>query len=240
MGIKHIVSHQGLLDKNCPSYIGSTYNVKVKWENGEITEAPLSIIAADAPVACAIYAKKMNLLEQPGWKRFKRIARQQGRIFREANKAKLRYHQYKPKFKYGVQIPRNYAEAIRLDQKNKNTLWQDAIKLEMELMGSYSVFKDLGRNASVPEGFKNIRVHLIFDCKHDGRHRGRLVADGHLTDIPVDSVYSGVVSLRGFRLLLFLAKLNGLETWGTDISSTYLESFIKKNVISLLELSLDH
>ena len=110
--LRHIVSHQRPLDKNHPSYMGSTYNVKVKWENGEITEEPLSIIAADAPVACAIYAKKMNLLEQPGWKRFKRIAKQQGRIFQEANKAKLRYHQYKPKFKYGVQIPRDYNEAI--------------------------------------------------------------------------------------------------------------------------------
>ena len=77
---------------------------------------------------------------------------------------------------------------------------------------------------------KNIRVHLIFDVKHTGRHRGRLVADGHLTDIPVDSVYSGVVSLRGFRLLFFLEELNGLETWGTDISSAYLESYTKENV----------
>ena len=55
--LKHIVSHQGPLDKNHPSYMGSTYNVKVKWENGEITEEPLSIIAANAPVACVIYAK---------------------------------------------------------------------------------------------------------------------------------------------------------------------------------------
>ena len=38
--LRHIVSHQGPLDKNHPSYMGSTYNVKVKWENGEITEEP--------------------------------------------------------------------------------------------------------------------------------------------------------------------------------------------------------
>ena len=95
-------------------------------------------------------------------------------------------------------------------------------------MGSYKVFKDLGLKASVPEGFKNIGVHLVYDCKHDRRHRARMVADGHLTDIPVDSVYSGVVSLRGFKMLLFLAELNGLEIWGTDISSAYLESFTKE------------
>ena len=33
------------------------YNVAVKWENKKITEEPPSIIAANAPIACAIYAK---------------------------------------------------------------------------------------------------------------------------------------------------------------------------------------
>jgi hypothetical protein len=51
-----------------------------------------------------------------------------------------------------------------------------------------------------------------------------LVTDGHLTDIPVDSVYSGVVSLRGFRLVVFLAELNGIETWATDVGNAYLEA----------------
>ena len=55
-----------------------------------------------------------------------------------------------------------------------------------------------------------------------------MVADRRLTDIPVDSVYSSIVSLRDYRLLLFLTELNGLETWGTDTSSVYLESFTKE------------
>ena len=57
-----------------------------------------------------------------------------------------------------------------------------------------------------------------------------LVADRHLTDVPLSSVYSGVVSLRGIRLVLFLAELNGLESWITDIVNTYLEAFSKKKV----------
>ena len=91
--------------------MGSPYNVKVEWENGETTKEPLNIRAADAPVACAIYAKKKNLLNQPGWKRFKQIAKQQGKIFREANKTKLQSHYYKPKFKYEIEIPRDYKHA---------------------------------------------------------------------------------------------------------------------------------
>ena len=39
-----------------------------------------------------------------------------------------------------------------------------------------------------------------------------MVADGHLTKVPLDSVYSGVVSLHGLCTLVFLAELNGLET----------------------------
>ena len=50
-----------------------------------------------------------------------------------------------------------------------------------------------------------------------------MVADGHLTDVPLTSVYSGVVSLRGLRLQVFLAELNGLEMWTTDVGNAYLE-----------------
>ncbi len=228
--LRHIVSHSGPLSQSHPSYKGSPYNVKVEWENGEITEEPLSIIAKDAPVACAIYAKKRCLLDQPGWKRFKRLAKIQRRMFSEANKAKIHSQYWKPKFKYGIQIPRDYRQALELDKQNGNTLWQDATKLEMELMGVYEVFKDVGKGTPVPDGYKNIRVHLIYDVKHDGRHRARLVADGHLTDVPEESNYSGVVSLRGFRLLVFLAELNGLKLWGTDISSAYLEAHTKEKV----------
>jgi hypothetical protein len=58
----------------------------------------------------------------------------------------------------------------------------------------------------------------------------KLVADGHLTDIPLDSVYSGVVSLQGFRLILFLVELNKLQLWATDISIAYLEAYTSEKV----------
>ena len=119
---------------------------------------------------------------------------------------------------------------MRIDKENGNTLWWDAIVVEMEHMAGYKVFKDIGKGSVIPDGYKNTRVHLVFDVKHDGRQHARIVADGHLTDIPVDSVYSGVVSLRGFRLIVFLAELNSMQIWSTDISSTYLEAHTKEKV----------
>lgn len=65
---------------------------------------------------------------------------------------------------------------------------------------------------------------MVYDVKHDGRHKARLVAGGHLTETPVDSVYSSVATLRGMRMVMFLAELNGLESWSTDIGNAYLES----------------
>ena len=73
-------------------------------------------------------------------------------------------------------------------------------------------------------GYQKIRVHLIFAVKYDGRHKARLVADGHLTPEPVESIYSGVVSLRNLKLVIFLGKLNHLELWGADIGNAYLEA----------------
>jgi hypothetical protein len=52
-----------------------------------------------------------------------------------------------------------------------------------------------------------------------------MVADGHLMDIPLESLFSGVVSVRGLRIITFLAELNGLDLWATDIGNAYLEAF---------------
>ena len=41
-------------------------------------------------------------------------------------------------------------------------------------------------------------------------------------------MYSGVVSLRGLRTLVFIAELNGLDTWATDIGNAYLEAKTKE------------
>jgi hypothetical protein len=227
---KRIVGHEGPLTKKHAMWKGSIYNVRVEWENGEITDEPMTTIAADDPVTLAIYAKDNDLLNVDGWKRFKGIARRQQHMFRMANQAKLRSFRLAPKYKYGYEIPRDYRHAVELDTKFGTTRWVDATDLEMMQLDEYDCFHDQGKNADIPKGFKKIRVHLIYDVKHDGRHKARLVADGHLTDIPVDSVYSGVVTLRGVRLLIFLAELNGLHTWVTDIGNAYLEALTSEKV----------
>ena len=136
----------------------------------------------------------MRNLCTPGWQRFKRLANRQKKMFRMANQAKLRSFRTSPRYKYGYEIPRDYDHATTLDRRNGNTKWTDATALEMAQLHEYTTFIDHGVG-KFPTGHRKIRVHLVYDVKHDGRHKARLVADGHLTDVPVDSVYSGVVSL---------------------------------------------
>ena len=73
-------------------------------------------------------------------------------------------------------------------------------------------------------------VNLIFAVKHDGRHKARLVAGGHLTPDPIESIYSGIVSIRSIRLVIVLAKLNKLEVWEADIGNAYLEAKTKEKL----------
>ena len=86
-------------------------------------------------------------------------------------------------------------------------------------MIEYEVFKKwdkaiLDKHKKVmnsPKVYHMIKVHLVFAVKFDGRHKPRLVADGHLIPEPIENIYSGVVSPKNLRLVIFLGKLNNLD-----------------------------
>ena len=101
-----------------------------------------------------------------------------------------------------------------------NNKWKEATDLELEQIKEYQVFKDFGRAKAVydkkhitnaPKGHQKIRVHFVFDVKHCGKFKARLVADGHFTKEPMETVYSG----------MFLAEPNNLELWGADARHAY-------------------
>ncbi|HSN23318.1 MAG TPA: reverse transcriptase domain-containing protein, partial [Methylomicrobium sp.] len=223
---KSILAHSGPLTANDPGYRGSAYNVLVLWETGEQTFEPLKTMSEtyDGKLALAVYARKNNLLDLPGWKQFKSLARREKKLIRLVNQAKLQSFRLTPIYMYGYLVPRNYDQAVQLDKENGNTKWMDCTKLELIQVLGYGTFNDHGLGGMAPEGFKKISVHFVYAVKHDGRHKARLVAGGHLTDVPIDSVYSSVVSLKGVRVISFLAELNGLKLWSTDIGNAYLES----------------
>ena len=102
-----ITDHHRPLKMNDPNYNGSLYNILIKWETGEITEEPLSIIAKDDPVTCSSYAKKHNLLHLPEWNKLKCTAKHQKTLSRAINLTNIRLVRRSATYQFGYLIPRD-------------------------------------------------------------------------------------------------------------------------------------
>jgi hypothetical protein len=86
-------------------------------------------------------------------------------------KAKITSKFQQPKFKYGHRVPSNHDEATLLDRQAGNNLWQTSEEVEIKSLSEYNVFRDLGKDGIPPSDHKKIQCHIIYDIKHDGRHK---------------------------------------------------------------------
>ena len=173
------------------------------------------------------YSLDNDLLKLPGWKQFRRRARNKKTLARKVNQLKKQHKRFTPVFMYGVELPRNWEGVRRLDQENGNTKWADSEQLEIKQLFDYEFAKDRGKlEASGPplEAYTKIWCWMIYAVKHDGWHKARYVAGGHLTKEPDESVYSSVVSLWSLRIIILAAELNRLELYQADVGSAYLEA----------------
>lgn len=206
------------------------WEVLVNWASGQSTWHGMNQIFQDDPVTVSMYAKKHGLLDTEGWKRCKRYCKNSKTLGRMLNQVRLKNFRNRPVYKYGLQVPRSHEEAMMIDEKNGDHRWAESEAKELSQLMEYDSFESLGVGAPIPEGYKKIPCHFVYDIKHDGRFKSRFVAGGHKTGSPTESVYSGVVSLQGVRLVTFLAELNDMELWGTDVGNAYLESYTKEKV----------
>ena len=134
--------------------------------------------------------------------------------------ASINHRVIKSDHKFGIKIPRNIKEALKLDQENGNTILQDAYKKEMFQVGI--AFKILRDNEQITVGYKKASGHLIWSVKMDFTQKARWVKDGHRTSDLEDSKYAGVVSLESVRIALTYAALHVIEVLAADIRNAYL------------------
>ena len=123
-----------------------------------------------------------------------------------------------------LRVPKSWAEAIKVDEKNENTLWKDAIVMEMK--NNRVAFETYNRKIEDLVGYEEITGHLIFDIKLSENfwRKVRFVADGHLVETPASVTYSTVVSHDSICILLMTAALNDLEVMGADIQNAFLSA----------------
>ena len=124
-----------------------------------------------------------------------------------------------------------HAQAMKIDDENQNNHWSAAEKLEIWELNSLTAFRSIGKGAKAPKGYRTIPVFFVYNIKEDGHLKARFVAGGHVLPPPLESVYSGVVSLRSIRLIAFIGELNDLSLFQGDISNAYCESYTKELVV---------
>eukprot|EP00934_Nitzschia_sp_Nitz4_P008349 Nitzschia sp. Nitz4//scaffold712_size1567//12//1007//NITZ4_009323-RA/size1567-processed-gene-0.1-mRNA-1//-1//CDS//3329557200//8339//frame0 len=137
--------------------------------------------------------------------------------------------------KYGFRIPKTVKEALEIDKENGNTLWWDAIMLEMKNVRP--AFQEFEGNDTIElhkQGYQEIRCHIIFDIKlgENFRRKARLVAGGHTTDTPSSLTYSSVVTRESVRIALTIAALNDVDILACDIQNAYLTAPCRKKIFT--------
>jgi hypothetical protein len=144
------------------------------------------------------------------------VLKRRNRIIAAVNKRHA-----KKGFQFGIEVPDSVASAIRIDRKNGNTLWQDAIKTEMDTVKI--AFRIVEEGEVIPPGYQQISCHLVFVVKMENfKRKARYVAGGHTTEAPATLTYASVISRETVRLALTIAALNALEVKAADVEGAYL------------------
>ena len=111
---------------------------------------------------------------------------------------------------------------MEIDRQNGNTMWKDALALEMFNVGV--AFEILEEGQAAPPGWNKSSGHLIWDVKMDFTRKARWVLDGHKTPDPIRSTFTGVVSRKSVRIPFTYAALNDLQVLAADICNAYLQA----------------
>ena len=203
------------------------WELLIKWKDGSETWTPLKDMKESYMVQTAEYAVQNKIHEEPAFAWWvPTVIKKRAAIL---SKVKSKYWQRS--HKYGIEIPKNVEHAKRLDAKNNNTLWWDAICEEMSTVRV--AFEEIEEDG-IPRGHTHIDCHLIFDVKlgENYRRKARLVAGGHKTSVPSSITYASVVSRDSVRICLLLAALNGLNVLACDIKGAYLTAPAREKVVT--------
>ena len=202
------------------------WDLCVQWRGGQPTWIALKDMKNGFPVQTAKYAVAKGINEQPAfawWVPY--VLRKSKRIM---SKIKSKYWQRT--HKYGFKVPKNVTDAYAIDKENGNTLWNEAIKEEMQkIKGAMKIYNG---HPNELKGYQEITGHIIFDIKlgEGFRRKARFVGDGHKTETPSSVTYSSVVSRDSVRIILMIAALNNLDIESADIENAYLTAPCREKV----------
>jgi hypothetical protein len=137
------------------------WELEVEWRESSTSWLPLKELKEINIVDVAQYAVDNQIEYEPAFEWCVRgLFKKKNRLIKTMKK-----HHVRRGFKFGIQIPTTWEEAIDLDKENGNNFWLEATM--KELSNVCIAFDIQGRDKTPPVGYRRIPCHLIFDIKMD-------------------------------------------------------------------------
>ena len=137
-----------------------------------------------------------------------------------------------PRYKYGIEVPRNVKHALEIDKANGNTFWEDSLEKEIKSLLDLDCFEfqPFGYHEKLDDSWQKTTLHCIFDVKQDLTRKCRLVAGGHLVDVTDVQVYSSTVKSISVQLLHVISHKAGLKQLCGDIGNAFPNAYTEEKV----------
>jgi hypothetical protein len=103
----------------------------VNWKDGTESWVKPAELKDFYPIALAEFAKALSIADEPAFAWWVPHTLRRRNVIFSAVKPRVR----KKIHKYGIEVPTSFVRAKELDKFNGNTLWMDALKLEMHNVG---------------------------------------------------------------------------------------------------------
>jgi hypothetical protein len=192
----------------------------VQWKDGSTSWVPLKDLKESNPIEVAEFAIAHRIEHEPAFAWWASHVMKTRECVISAMKSRSRYWDRHQKF--GIPLPKSHAEALQMDKENRNDLWARAMAKKLLNVDIAFDWKEVGERP--PPGYQKIPYHFVFDVKMDFTRKARLVAGGHVTDVPSVMTYSSVVSRDSVQIMFMIAALNDLDIMAGDIGNAYLNA----------------
>ena len=137
------------------------WKLLVQWKDGTKTWIPLKDMKESNPVKTAKFARARGIDDKAAFAFWVPHTLRKRNVIMSLVKSRAR----KTTHKHGIELPASVEDAYRLDEKNGNTFWRDAIKKEMHNVGV--AFEILDEGESAPVGWKSVTGHMVFDVQNE-------------------------------------------------------------------------
>ena len=147
-------------------------------------------------------------------------------FWRTRSKKKTRVDFTRKNFKYGLEEPRNIKRALEIDAEQEDIKCCDSMALEVYSLVDIDCFEFKTAGTNPPDyEYQETKLHCVFAIKHDLRQKSRVMAGGHLIDVPTDlQIYYSQVKPISVKLIGVIADKMGLKQLCGDVSNAYVNA----------------